>query len=53
MLFLAIIVRVLVRLLDEEDSFLILAVAGLIAQLGDRRRRSRHGGRTTQFSVEG
>ncbi len=33
-LFLAIIVRVLVRLLDEEDSFLILAVAGLIAQFG-------------------
>lgn len=30
----AIIVRVLVRLLDEEDSFLILAVAGLIAQFG-------------------
>ena len=33
-LFLAIIVRVLVRLLDEEDSFLILAVSGLIAQFG-------------------
>ena len=33
-LYLAIIVRVLVRLLDEEDSFLILAVAGLIAQFG-------------------
>lgn len=33
-LFLAIIVRVLVRLLDEEDSFQILAVAGLIAQFG-------------------
>src|SRR3546814_4314243 len=32
--YLAIIVRVLVRLLDEEDSFLILAVAGLIAQFG-------------------
>jgi cell division protein FtsW len=30
----AIIVRVLVRLLDEEDSFLILAVAGLVAQFG-------------------
>lgn len=30
----AIIVRVLVRLLDEEDNFLILAVAGLIAQFG-------------------
>ncbi|HET6537192.1 MAG TPA: putative peptidoglycan glycosyltransferase FtsW [Sphingopyxis sp.] len=30
----AIIVRVLVRLLDEEDSFLVLAVAGLIAQFG-------------------
>ena len=33
-IYLAIIVRVLVRLLDEEDSFLILAVAGLIAQFG-------------------
>lgn len=33
-LFLAIIVRVLVRLLDEDDSFLILAVAGLVAQFG-------------------
>lgn len=33
-LYLAIIVRVLVRLLDEEDSFLILAVAGLTAQFG-------------------
>ena len=33
-LYLAIIVRVLVRLLDEEDSFIILAVAGLIAQFG-------------------
>ena len=33
-LYLAIIVRVLVRLLDEEDSFLILAVAGLVAQFG-------------------
>lgn len=33
-LYLAIIVRVLVRLLDEEDSFLILAVAALIAQFG-------------------
>lgn len=33
-LYLAIIVRVLVRLLDEDDSFLILAVAGLIAQFG-------------------
>ncbi len=31
---LAIIVRVLVRLLDEEDSFLILAVCGLVAQFG-------------------
>lgn len=29
-----IIVRVLVRLLDEEDSFTILAVSGLIAQFG-------------------
>jgi cell division protein FtsW len=34
LLYLAIIVRVLIRLLDEEDSFLILAVAGLIAQFG-------------------
>src|SRR3546814_15136383 len=33
-LYLAIIVRVLVRLLDEQDSFLILAVTALIAQLG-------------------
>jgi len=33
-LYLAIIVRVLVRLLDEEDSFLILAVCGLVAQFG-------------------
>jgi len=33
-LYLAIIVRVLVRLLDEEDSFLILAVTALIAQFG-------------------
>jgi cell division protein FtsW len=33
-LYLAIIVRVLVRLLDEEDGFIILAVSGLVAQLG-------------------
>src|SRR3546814_3237332 len=32
--YLAIIFRVLVRLLDEEDSFLILAVTALIAQFG-------------------
>lgn len=34
LIYLAIIVRVLVRLLDEEDSFLILATSGLIAQFG-------------------
>jgi cell division protein FtsW len=33
-LFLAIIMRVLVRLLDEEDPFTILAAAGLVTQLG-------------------
>lgn len=33
-LYLAIIVRVLIRLLDEEDSFLVLAVTALIAQFG-------------------
>jgi cell division protein FtsW len=32
--FLAIIMRVLVRLLDEEDPFTILAAAGLVTQLG-------------------
>src|SRR3546814_7686230 len=33
-LFTAIIVRVLVRLLDEEDPFLLFASAGLVAQFG-------------------
>lgn len=33
-LYAAIIIRVLVRLLEEEDNFLILAVSGLIAQFG-------------------
>jgi len=33
-LYLAIITRVMVRLLDEEDNFTILAAAGLTAQLG-------------------
>jgi cell division protein FtsW len=33
-LYLAIIVRVLVKLLDEEDSFRLLAAAGLAAQFG-------------------
>lgn len=33
-IYLAIIVRVFLRLLDEEDNFLILAVAGLTAQFG-------------------
>ncbi len=33
-LFLAIITRVLVRLLDEEDPFTILAAAGLVTQFG-------------------
>ncbi len=32
--YLAIVVRVLVRLLDEEDQFSILAVAGLVTQFG-------------------
>ncbi len=32
--FLAIIVRVLLRLLDEEDSFVIMATAGLAIQMG-------------------
>jgi cell division protein FtsW len=32
--YLAIIVRVLLRLLDEEDSFVILAAAGLTTELG-------------------
>ncbi|MGK2910205.1 MAG: FtsW/RodA/SpoVE family cell cycle protein [Sphingobium sp.] len=32
--YLAIIVRVLLRLLDEEDSFIILAAAGLTTELG-------------------
>jgi cell division protein FtsW len=34
MLYLAVVVRVLVRLLDEEDLFTVLAAAGLAAQLG-------------------
>lgn len=34
LLYLAIIVRVLVKLLDEEDSFRLLAAAGLAAQFG-------------------
>ena len=34
MVYLAIVVRVFIRLLDEEDNFIILAVAGLTAQLG-------------------
>lgn len=33
-LYLAIIIRVLLRLLDEEDQFTILAVAGLVTQFG-------------------
>lgn len=33
-LYLALVVRVLVRLLDEEDLFTTLAAAGLIAQIG-------------------
>ncbi len=33
-LFIAIVVRVLVRLLDEEDPFLLYASAGLVAQFG-------------------
>lgn len=34
LVYLAIIVRVFLRLLDEEDNFIILAVAGLTAQFG-------------------
>ncbi|QJB69023.1 FtsW/RodA/SpoVE family cell cycle protein [Parasphingorhabdus halotolerans] len=34
LVYLAIIVRVFIRLLDEEDNFIILAVAGLTAQFG-------------------
>lgn len=34
LVYLAIIVRVFLRLLDEEDNFIILAVAGLAAQFG-------------------
>ena len=34
LVYLAIIVRVFLRLLDEEDNFVILAVAGLVAQFG-------------------
>ena len=34
LVFLAIIIRVLVRLLDEEDRFVILAATGLVAQFG-------------------
>ena len=34
MVYLAIIVRVFLRLLDEEDNFVILAVGGLTAQIG-------------------
>lgn len=33
-IYFAIIVRVLVRLLDEEDGFLVLAATGLVAQFG-------------------
>ena len=33
-LFLAIIVRVFVKLLDEDDNFVVLAAAGLVTQLG-------------------
>lgn len=33
-LYLAIIIRVLLRLLDEDDQFTILAVAGLVTQFG-------------------
>jgi cell division protein FtsW len=33
-LFLAIVVRVFIRLLDEEDNFQVLAAAGLVMQLG-------------------
>lgn len=34
LLYLAVVVRVLVRLIDEEDLFTVLAAAGLTAQLG-------------------
>ncbi len=34
MVFLAIIIRVLIRLLDEENRFVILAATGLVAQFG-------------------
>ncbi len=34
LVYLAIVVRVLLRLLDEEDSFVILAAAGLTTELG-------------------
>ena len=33
-LYMTIVVRVLVRLLDEEDKFLVLAAAGLVCQFG-------------------
>lgn len=33
-IYLAVVVRVLIRLLDEEDQFTILAVAGLVTQFG-------------------
>ena len=33
-LYMTIVVRVLVRLLDEEDKFLVLATAGLVCQFG-------------------
>jgi len=34
LLYLAIVMRVLLRLLDEEDNFIILAAAGLTIQFG-------------------
>src|SRR5690606_15485165 len=34
MVYLAIIVRVLLRLLDEEDPFIILATSGLVMAMG-------------------
>ena len=34
LIYLAIVVRVLVKLLDEEDEFLLLAAAGLVTQFG-------------------
>jgi len=34
MVYLAIVVRVLLRLLDEEDPFIILATAGLVMEMG-------------------